>query len=1127
MARTLTTVFLSTLLYVLTLNLHAQEGNGVAPVSLNGAGAQVCVVSGRFASGDVVLPGVAVTLRTGESAPLVTSTSTDGRFELRVPSPASYTLTAELAGFTRLESVVDASASCPPALDLRLTVMPRAAAVPDANGRGRGARAAGPGRAGAGRGGFETLTVEPQATDATAAGATEIEANPLAQLALPPGFSTDGPTESVAVNGNQANVDRGQLGDRLDALARGEFGAPPVDIAAGFGPAPGGVPGGFAAGGGAFGGAPGQGQGGFGPGGRGGPGGAGGPGGPGGRGFLAGRGVQQRPYTFTSGYTFGGSALDSTPYQLRPGSAATNPDYTRQNADFSVGGPVKIPGIYDGTRKTNFTFNYTGNRGANLFDQYATVPSAAMRAGDFSSLTQPIINPATGLPFANNQVTGIDPRAQYLLSFLPLPNLDGTSRNYHSVTTTDSSANNINLRIVQNFTPNVAGRGGRGAGPRGGGAGGARGRGAQAGTSAVLNAQVQYRSGGNERNNVFQTLGGDSTNSSLTVPITLNVTRARMQHTFTTTFSRTRSTTTNQYAFVEDVAGRAGITGASPDAFDWGVPTLSFASLSSLNDLTPTRRSDSRVSVGYSWSKPIGRQTLRFGGDLRRDVSSSRTDSNARGSFVFTGLYSGSDFADFLLGRPQQASVNYGPGDVELHGRSMSLFAQDDWRRGAVTINAGLRYELLWPLVEGSGQLVNLDVAPDFSAAVPVTAGGTGPYAGSLPDGLIRTDYNNFAPRIGIAWRATTGTVVRGGYGVSFNNGSYSTLARQMAGQPPYAVTNTSIGSSDDPLDLASALAVSSLATTTNTFGVAPDYQLGRVQTMNVDLSRDLGRVWTTGAGYTYARGSSLDLVRAPNRGPTGLRIEGVQPFLWQTSEAESRLNSATFRLRRRPVRGVGGGVDYTLARSRDDAASTGGGSSVVAQDDQNLAGEWGLSTFDRRHQVSANANVELPFGENRRWLNNGGPWARLFEAWTASVTFTAQSGTPLTARVLSSSRDVARGTNGTLRADYNGDSVQLQSPTIDQYFNTSAFSLPAAGSFGSAGRNTIIGPGSKELNAQVSRDVRLGNNRSLSIQVRANNLLNLVNYAAIDTVVNSPSFGQVTSVRAMRSMQLVLRFRY
>jgi hypothetical protein len=198
-----------------------------------------------------------------------------------------------------------------------------------------------------------------------------------------------------------------------------------------------------------------------------------------------------------------------------------------------------------------------------------------------------------------------------------------------------------------------------------------------------------------------------------------------------------------------------------------------------------------------------------------------------------------------------------------------------------------------------------------------------------------------------------------------------------------------------------------------------------------------------------------------------------------------------------------------------------------VAQDEQNLAGEWGLSSFDRRHQVSANVNFELPFGENRRWFQNGGVWGRLLEAWTGSVTFTAQSGTPLTARVLSSSRDASRGTNGTLRADYNGSAIELPSPTIDSFFNTSAFSLPASGVFGSAGRNTIIGPGSKDLSAQFSRDVSMRANRSLSVQLRASNLLNLVNYASVDTVVNSPSFGQITSARPMRTMQLVLRFRF
>ena len=78
---------------------------------------------------------------------------------------------------------------------------------------------------------------------------------------------------------------------------------------------------------------------------------------------------------------------------------------------------------------------------------------------------------------------------------------------------------------------------------------------------------------------------------------------------------------------------------------------------------------------------------------------------------------------------------------------------------------------------------------------------------------------------------------------------------------------------------------------------------------------------------------------------------------------------------------------------------------------------------------------------------------------------------------------------------------------------------MPAAGLFGNSARNLIIGPGSQQLNAQFSRDVRLGGNRAVTLQLNATNLLNMVNYAGVDTVVNSPTFGQVLSVRPMRSM--------
>jgi hypothetical protein len=128
---------------------------------------------------------------------------------------------------------------------------------------------------------------------------------------------------------------------------------------------------------------------------------------------------------------------------------------------------------------------------------------------------------------------------------------------------------------------------------------------------------------------------------------------------------------------------------------------------------------------------------------------------------------------------------------------------------------------------------------------------------------------------------------------------------------------------------------------------------------------------------------------------------------------------------------------------------------------------------------------------------------------------------------VQAAAADVARGTSGTLRANYTGDAIGVNDPTIDLFFNTAAFSVPAAGTFGTASRNLIIGPGSRQLDAQFARDIRLGGTRVLTVNLNATNLLNMVNYSAIDTVVNSPTFGQVLSVRPMRSMQFGLRFRF
>lgn len=1082
-----------------------------------------CKVSGRVTNGATPLPGVALVATNGGTVAAATSTDTNGTYELALPA-GTFQVKAELTGFVAVERAITLTGDpCGATVaDLQVALQPRTP------------RAAAPAAAAAGRPRFETLNVQTQAGAAAEVTQPEREAIDAATRALlPPGFSTESPTESLAVSGNMASIDRGLMGERMEAMGRGEIDPVTGELTQGSGPQGFGPPG--------EGGPGGRGQGG----GRGGRGGAVGPGGGRGDFQIGGRGGRQRAYNVQAHYNFSGSPLDSDPYQLRPGNTAADRSYNRQAFGVTVGGPVRLPG-YNGQRRTTFTATYTGNRGDQLFDRYATVPTEAMRNGDFSSLSAQLIDPATGQPFANNQIpaSSLNTGAASLLRFIPLPNLDGTNRNFRYTTTTDTVSDNVNVRLTHNFTPAAAGGrggpGGRGGGnPLGGGrAGGRGGRGAAQRLSVVMNTQLQYRRIDNEQNNVFPTLGGASKSSSLSTPVSFNIRNGRTMHNVNLNFTRSTSGAQGKYAFVENVAGDAGITGISTDPLDWGVPTLSFSSLTSVRDVTPNQRTDRRFTVGYTLTRPLRNHTLRVGGDFRVDQADSRSDANARGAYTFTGLYSsggsaaarggGLDFADFLLGMPQQATVEYGPGEVQMAGRSMSLFIQDDWRRSAsLTFNLGLRYELLWPFSEDNGHMANLDVPADFSAAAAVQSGQTGPFTGAFPAALLRADTNNLAPRVGFAWRAGPGLIVRGGYGISYNSGSYAAIAREMVAQPPFAVTDTQLGTAAEPLTLQAAFANSSPDETKNSYGVDKNYALGLVQTWNADVAKDLRQVWNAGASYTHTRGSSLDIVRAPNRGPSGLRIPDVQPFLWQTSDGSSVLNALALRVRRRPVRGLGGGVSYTLAQSRDNASTIGGGGTVVAQNDQDLEAEWGLSSFDRRHQLSADVSLELPFGENRRWLTNGGVWAKLLENWRATATYTWQSGTPYTPRVQAAAADVARGTSGTLRANYSGEPIQINDPTIDLFFNTAAFSMPAAGTFGNASRNMIIGPGSRQLNAQFARDVRLGSTRVLSITLNANNLLNDVNYGAIDTLVNSPTFGQVTSVRSMRSVQLGLRFRF
>ena len=544
--------------------------------------AGMCRVDGKASSGAIPLPGVSLIFKAGDVAAAATSTEADGRYSA-VLKPGPYHLSVTFSGFTAVErDVTLEGASCGQTLDFQLTLLARTAraARPGPAG-GRGATASQP---------FEAVAVQQQAAGGLVTeSAAEREAEEAAaRQLLPPGFSNESPAQAVTFTGNTASLDRGMLGERFEAMGRGEFDPVTGELPAGFG-----IPGALEA----------TGDAGSavraaeaGPEDRqdvevradpadraaAGPVGAA-------TSRSAARGGRQNTYNATANYTFGGSPLDAAPYQLRADSSPGRAPYTRQNFGGTFGGPLKIPGIYDGTRKTNFTVTYNGNRGDDLFDQYATVPSEAMRTGNFATASAQLVDPRTGLPLAGNQIplASMSPAARALLQYIPSPNLPGTTPQL-------SLHDDDRVGGGQHQRPHHAQLH---AGARRGAAAGRRRirrpRRRRAGADAASRAPASCMNGAGavpaQRQRAHQRVPdarrAQRPSSSLAVPISLNIAHRRTLHNVIVNLSRTSSTTINQYANVQDVAGDAGITGVATDPFDWGVPELSFS-----QPLEPARR---------------------------------------------------------------------------------------------------------------------------------------------------------------------------------------------------------------------------------------------------------------------------------------------------------------------------------------------------------------------------------------------------------------------------------------------------------------------------------------------------------------------------------------------------------
>jgi outer membrane receptor protein involved in Fe transport len=828
------------------------------------------------------------------------------------------------------------------------------------------------------------------------------------------------------------------------------------------------------------------------------------------------------------------------------GTPLPRADYNQLHFGAYFGGPLNVPKIFHGGNKTFFFAGWSGRRGSTPSDALSTVPTSAERGGDFSALATPVYNPATGQQFAfNGQLNVIDPtlitpQARTLLNYIPLPNLPGTTQNYHEVTSAESDSDSVSLRLVHNFGP-VPAQGNR---PPGGGGRGGGGRRSQ----NNLNLGLSWTKTTSSIVGAFPSLDGGTGTQGLNANAGWVYGKGRAVNNLRFIYNHNHVSTTNLYSMVTDVAALAQIGGVSTNPFDWGIPGINFTSFSGLSDPMPRRELDQTYTISDSVIWTRGKHNWRFGGDYRRILQSFHAARNAEGTFTFTGFAtaqyvggvqqqgSGSDLADFLLGLPQQSSVQFGTNTYNFRANSYDFFAQDDWRiRASLTLNLGLRYEYNGPYTEAKNQVANLDVAPGFTAAVPVLPGQVGPYNGVFPASLIKADRNNFSPRLGLAWKPLKLTVVRAGYGINYNLAQYGAVIQNFAFQPPFAETATNTAATADFLHLANAFPSLAPGSITNNFAVDPNYRLGYVQVWNVDIQRELRGGIVLNLDYNGSKGTRLDTERA-------LLIPGLQAFTYESSAGNSVFHAGSIRLRKRLANGIGLGATYIYSKSIDDASSIGGGGVVVAQNPFDIAADRGLSSFDQRHKFTGNWIYDLPFGENRRFLQKGFV-SHILAGWQYSGDFTVASGLPFTVRVLGGALDIQRGVSGSLRANLvPGESIRISAPTTKEWFNTAAFCQPQTptpsnltppcvnpgdSQFGDAGRNILEGPGQVSMDMSLNKTIQIKEYRSLDLRITANNVFNMVYFTSLGTSVNSSTFGEVTGVGNMRRVTVQARFRF
>jgi hypothetical protein len=828
----------------------------------------------------------------------------------------------------------------------------------------------------------------------------------------------------------------------------------------------------------------------------------------------------------------------------------------------SVGGPVLIPKIYNGKNRTFFFFHHDHTYSSSRGGGFDSVPTMLARSGDFSQSTDStgklfaIFNPnsvhknASGAwerdPFAGNVIppSMFDPVAKKMISYYPEPNRPGlpytNQNNYYAMGMNTSKSYSQTIKIDHNFSESQR---------------------IWARYSRAPSSITVFPTWGDNNPLYPRGIGGTEFNQNGALDYTRIIT-AR-------TILSLRAGVVRQYARqlglyelipVQLNFSDFGFTGPiRPVGMPPGMTIEGYPQLGSQPTGRIKRAQDTEQLTG-SLTLLRGAHSIKFGGEGRLSHLNYGQPGEDTVVFAFARRQTmqnplaattlqGDGLASMLLGWGSSGTYQT-DGYVASAAKAYSWFINDDWRvTRRLTVNIGLRYELDIPRVERFNREASFDRFVKSPVAVPAFPDLRGGYNFATPDNRspFLTDWNNLAPRLGIAWQALPKTVVRGGagifYGVSHAN-TRGRIANGFKAATPWVtsldsdVTRFSSLSNPFPngvnlptgssLGLMTDVGLSANAVIPQ-WGNKPEYyqwnfsiqrevmansviEIAYAGTRGVHLPngalRNIDRIgyydpsaWSLGTKLTeQVPNPFYGVITNPTSTlsqPTVQRIQLLRPYPQFTSiaakpgpeNADSIYHALQLKFTKRYSYGLNLAAHYTFSKTIDDDSQNGSdtqwlGGSTEAQTPFNMALERSLSTWDQRHRFVLDFTWEVPFGRKKLLGSNLNRWLDgVLGQWQVNGILTYQSAFPLVA-VLASGNLPDATQRPNLLTDPRIPGSAVEK--YDRYFNTAAFSQPAPYTFGTAPRvlSTLRGPFQKNLDASLFKKFALTGDGRVYLQV-------------------------------------------